>query len=99
MVKLEMELSDIDYDALAQEFLPRVADRLEQNGSPLASLVSGGMAGSLLKMMPESVKDKLAAEMINAAASRMEQSLEEFAAKNGIPGKVKNLRATASADE
>ena len=36
MIKLEMELSDIDYEVLVKEILPKVADRLKQNGSPLA---------------------------------------------------------------
>ena len=44
MIKLEMELSDIDYEVLVKEILPKVADRLKQNGSPLAPLLSGGMA-------------------------------------------------------
>ena len=44
MIKLEMELSDIDYEVLVKEILPKVADRLRQNGSPLAPLLSGGMA-------------------------------------------------------
>ena len=41
MIKLEMELSDIDYEVLVKEILPKVADRLKQNGSPLAPLLSG----------------------------------------------------------
>ena len=53
------------------------------------------MAGSLLTMAPDSVKDRLAAEIINAAAPKLAEQLEAVAAKNGIPGKVKNLKATA----
>ena len=95
MVKLELELTDIDYDFLIQEYLPRVQDKLQQSGSPLSSLLGGNMAGTLLTMAPESVKDRLAAELINAAAPRLSEQLEIVAAKNGIPGKVKNLKATA----
>ena len=36
MIKLEMELSDIDYEVLVKDILPKVADRLKQNGSPTA---------------------------------------------------------------
>ena len=39
MIKLEMELSDIDYEVLVKEILPKVADRLKQNdaGAPEAA--------------------------------------------------------------
>ena len=96
MVKLELELTDIDYDYLIREYLPKVQEKLQQNGSPLASMLSGGFAGSMLTLMPNSMKDKLAAELINANAARLTEEMERIAAKNGIPGTVKNFRATAA---
>lgn len=95
MVKLEIELSDIDYDQLLNTYLPKMQEKLGEN-SPLSSL--GGLAGSLLGMAPDSMKDKLAAEAINANADKLSEKMEEMAAKNGIPGKVKTLRATAVPD-
>ena len=70
MIKLEMELSDIDYEVLVKEILPKVADRLKQNGSPLAPLLSGGMAANVLLRASDSVRDRMAAEILNAAAPR-----------------------------
>ena len=61
MIKLEMELSDIDYEVLVKEILPKVADRLKQNGSPLAPLLSGGMAANVLLRASDSVRDRMAA--------------------------------------
>ena len=95
MVKLEIELSDIDYDQLLNTYLPKMQEKLGEN-SPLSSL--GGLAGSLLGMAPDSMKDKLAAEAINANADKLSEKMEEMAAQNGIPGKVKTLRATAVPD-
>ena len=95
MVKLELELTDIDYDYLIREYLPKVQEKLQQNGSPLASMLSGGFAGSMLNLMPNSMKDKLAAELINANAARLTEELEDIAARNGIPGRVRNFRASA----
>ena len=95
MVKLELELTDIDYDALLRDYLPRIKDRLEQSGSPLAGMVSGGMASTLLQMAPASMKDRLAAEVLNMNAAKLEQQLSEIAARNGLSGKVQNFRATA----
>ncbi|MBR6114549.1 MAG: hypothetical protein IKQ10_05125 [Oscillospiraceae bacterium] len=95
MVKLEIELSDIDYEAMINEYLPKMQDKLEQSGSPLASLLGGGLASSLLLRSSPAMKDRMAAELINMNASRLEAKLEEMAARNGIPGKVRNLKATA----
>ena len=95
MVKLELELTDIDYNAFLQEFLPKVQEKLQQSGSPLAGMLSGGFAGGMLGLMPDSMKDKLAAEIINANAERLAGEMAKVAARNGIPGKVNNLRATA----
>ena len=95
MVKLELELTDIDYDTLLRDYLPRIKDRLEQSGSPLAGMVSGGMASTLLQMAPASMKDRLAAEVLNMNAAKLEQQHSEIAARNGLSGKVQNFRATA----
>ncbi len=96
MIKLEMELSDIDYEVLVKEILPKVADRLKQNGSPLAPLLSGGMAANVLLRASDSVRDRMAAEILNAAAPRLTGTLEKLAADNGSPCKVQGLRATAA---
>lgn len=96
MVKLQLELTDIDYDALLRDYLPKIRDKLEQSGSPLAGMLSGGMAGTMLQLAPTSMKDRLAAEMLNMNAARLEQQLTEMAERNGIKGKVRNLKATAA---
>ena len=75
MVKLELELTDIDYDCLIREYLPKVREKLQQGGSPLSMLLSGGMVETLLLRSPDSVKDKLAAELINLNAPRLEEQL------------------------
>ena len=87
MIKLELELTDIDYNAV----LPMLKERMEQSGNPLAGMLSGGMIG----MIPDKMKDKLAAELINANAANLTAQLEAVAAQNGVAGKVKNFRATA----
>ena len=95
MVKLELEITDIDYNAFLQDYLPKIQEKLQQNGNPLAAMLTGGFAGGVLSLIPDSTKDKYAAEIINANAERLAGEIEKVAAKNGIPGKVNNLRATA----
>ncbi|MBR3545067.1 MAG: hypothetical protein IKN76_03265 [Oscillospiraceae bacterium] len=97
MVKLELELSDIDYDQLLNTFLPKMQEKLGPN-SALSSLLGGGLAGSLMSMAGNSTKDKLAAQVINMNSETLGRKMEEMAAKNGIPGKVRNLKATAVPD-
>ncbi len=97
MVKLELELSDIDYDQLLNTFLPKMQEKLGTN-SALSSLLGGGLAGSLMSMAGNSTKDKLAAQVINMNSETLGRKMEEMAAKNGIPGKVRNLKATAVPD-
>ena len=97
MVKLEIELSDIDYDQMLDTWLPRLQEKIGSN-SPLSSLMGGGLAGTLLSLAGNSTKDKLAAEVINRNSDVLGDKLEKMAAQNGIPGKVKSLRATAVPD-
>ena len=42
------------------------------------------------------VRDRMAAEILNAAAPRLTGTLEKLAADNGIPCKVQGLRASAA---
>lgn len=86
MIKLELELTDIDYNAL----LPLIRERLEKTGNPMAGMLAGGFG-----MIPDSMKDRLAAEMLNANGAALTAQLENIAAMNGIQGKVRNFRATA----
>jgi len=97
MVKLEIELSDIDYDQLLNTFLPKMQEKLGSNSS-LSSLLGGGLAGSLMSLAGNSTKDKLAAQVINMNSDMLGRKMEEMAAKNGIPGKVRSLKATAVPD-
>ena len=94
MVKLEIELSDIDYDQLLENYLPKLQEKMGSN-SPLSSLLGGGLAGTLFNLAGDSMKDRMAAEVINMNADKLAAKMEEMAAKNGIPGRVKSLRATA----
>lgn len=99
MVKLELDLTDIDYDSLIREYLPKVQEKLQESGSPLASMLTGGMASGMLGLMPNSMKDKLAAELVNANAARLSEQMEEVARRSGIPGRVRSLKASAESGE
>lgn len=95
MIKLELELTEIDYDALIRTYLPQVRDKLPA-GDPLSGLLgSGGMGETLLLRAPASMKEKMAVELINRNAPTLERQLEDLARRSGIPGKISGLRATS----
>ena len=99
MIKIELELTDIEYDALLDAYLPQLQGKLGESGSPLARLLAGGAPASLaraaLSRAPQSAKDKLAAELLNANAEKLKGELTRFAAENGIRGRIAAFRARA----
>ena len=95
MVKLELEITDIDYNALLERYLPEMAEKLRAGGNPLGSLLGGPLGRSMLERMPTATKEKMTAELLNSSAPRLTPKLEEFAAQNGAPLRVASLRAVA----
>lgn len=102
MIKLEIEIDDIDYGALAAEYLPQMGDRLRAGGNPLAMLLSSGAAGpaaqALLARAPKSAKDKLAAELIDSNSWKLRTTLEQMASQKGVAIRIGKLHASAEED-
>ena len=102
MIKLELEIDDIDYAALAQELLPLAGDKLRNDGNPLASLLQSGAAGPVAKAVlartPKSTKDKMAAELIESNNWKLIAALEQAAARKGIRLRIGKIRAQARED-
>ena len=95
MIKLELELHDVDYDTLIREYMPRIREMLEKSGNALSGALSGPLAETILLRSPDSARDKLCAELLNANSAALARRLETLAAQNGIRGTVKNVRAEA----
>ena len=99
MVKIEILLDEIDYDSLAERYLPEVAGQLAHSDNPMLRMLSGGanspMAKMLIEKMPLSAKDSLAAELINANAASLSREVEQVAHSQGVGGKVKSIKASA----
>ena len=98
MVKIELTIDEIDYDALIENYLPQITEKLRESGNPLASMLSGGSASSMVKgffqRLPDSRKDAMAAELINNNAQSLKLQLENYARSQGISGKAVELRAS-----
>lgn len=99
MIRITLELEQIDYDALLERYLPQAQEALRASGNPLGMLLSNGMSASMaagiLRKLPESTKDQLAAELINASAGKLTEKAEQAAVQLGVGGKVRAIHAEA----
>lgn len=98
MVKLELELSELDYGAMLERLLPMMGDQLRSSGNPLGMLLSNGMPTSmarhLLATVPQEQKDALLCDLINGNSAKMSKKAEQSAAKQGIHVKVERIHAS-----
>lgn len=99
MIKLELEVDDLDYDVLIEKYLPQLAEGLRKTNNPVGMLLSGGMPASLAKKilagLPPEKKDALAASLLNANRGQIIRFVEETAEKQEIHLSVKKLEASA----
>lgn len=99
MIKLELELTDLNYDAMLETLLPRMTEQLRNSGNPVGMLLSNGMgagmAKKILSTMSQQQKDQLIVDMLNANKGKLITKAEELAAQNGIQGRVSSLKVSA----
>jgi hypothetical protein len=97
MLRLELELNELDYSALADVLLPLMAEELKRQGNPMAALLSASpeMAKKLLSHLSQSQMDSIAAQAINRNSSTMARRAEELAREQGVHARVISVRATA----
>lgn len=97
MIKLEIDVRDIDYDGLIDRFLPVVLEKLRQSENTASRLVAGGMPASvakaILKNLPRATKEQLAAELLNSNKEAVMQYVCELAGQSGIRLNIGDLRA------
>lgn len=83
MIKIELELRDIDYGSLIEQLLPVITEKLRQSNNSVAMLLSNGMPASMAKMilkkLPPDKKDQLAADLVNANKDQLVKLLTDLA--------------------
>lgn len=99
MLKLELEISELDYPSLLDKLLPLMGDQLRNSGNPLGMLLSNGMSAGMAKKiistLPKEQLDGLTADIINGNSQKLINKAEEAAQKNDISMKVVSIHATA----
>lgn len=97
MIQLTLELDDLDYDALVDQFLPVLTEQLRASGNPLGALLSNGMPASMAKGilhgLSQEKKERLATDLINGNKARFISMIQEMAAKREIRISVRDLQA------
>ncbi len=98
MIKVEIEIDDIDYNALIDRYLPVMTEKLRQSNNPIALLLSNGMPAALaknvVKGLPQEKKERLTAELFNANSSVLARQLEEFGRQNDVRFNVRGMKAS-----
>lgn len=97
MIKVVIEIDDIDYNALIDRYLPLMTEKLRQTNNPIAMLLSNGMpaamAKNIVKGLPREKKERLTAELFNAYSSVLAGQLEELGRQNDVRFTVRSMRA------
>lgn len=98
MITLQLQLDDLDYDVLVDQFLPSLTEQLRASGNPVGMLLSNGMSAGLakrvIKGLSQEQKDKLAADLINGNREKIRGFLEQAAAQRGISLKITAVEAS-----
>ena len=98
MIKIELEIENIDYDTLIRRYLPQLKEELCCSGGPAAALLSGtggDLAARMIAALPEEKKDALACQLLNANRHAVQELAEKAAAGQGVRLSVTGLRAEA----
>lgn len=99
MVKLEIELEELDYDMLIDNFLPQLSQHLRDSGNPIGMLLSNGMTASVargvLRTLSQAQKDQLTCDLLNSNKDKLVHSLEESLEQKGFHLKVRSANASS----
>ena len=101
MLKLTVNVEDLDYDALVDQFLPQLIDNFSRQNPTLGRLLSGGsaIAASVVKgivsRMPQEKKEAMAAELLEKNSAALTGKLEGLLLENGIKVRVTGFTAKA----
>jgi len=98
-MKITLEINDIDYGALMQQFLPLIRDKLsEQDGTGAAILAKIAemppeTAGKMVNMLPQKTRDELVLMLINRNQQKIISAAEAMAHKNGFHFRIDEFKA------
>lgn len=93
-MKITLELSDIDYGKLVEQFLPMVKDTLsEADGIGMAILskiaaMPPSFAKKMVDILPQDTKDDIAVLLLNKNKEKIVSAALDYAEKNNLSFKI-----------
>ena len=95
MIKLEMIVDDIDYEAMSDLLLPLLADKTTGDnklvGSLLGSNAAGSLAKAMLRAMPQEKKDALLAKALQDKKRSLTEKAEALLCEKNISLTIREL--------
>ena len=83
MIKLEILVSEVEYEAILDRYWPYISEKLKESGHPIAKMAGSAlppaMVKSLVSAMPQEKKDRLIAELINVHEKKVCEKIESLA--------------------
>ncbi len=99
MIKIEIDIDDLNYEALVDQYLPAMTEKLRESGNPVAMLISNGMPASMAKKilngLSQDKKDALAADLLNVYSKKLRDAATDYAVHNGVGVTISNIHASA----
>ena len=97
LIKLEIDIDDLNYDDLMEQYLPVMAEKLRASGNPVAMLISNGMPAAMAKKivagLSQDKKDALAADLLNAYSQKLIDAATAYAVHNGVGVTISKIHA------
>ena len=98
MIKLEMDIDNLNYDDLMEQYLPVMAEKLRESGNPVAMLISNGMPANMAKKivngLSQDKKDALAADLLNTYSKKLIDAATAYAVRNGVGITISKIHAS-----
>ena len=93
-MKITLELNEIDYGVLTEQFLPVVRDKLAEKDGTVAAILSkvAGMppdiAAKMVDVLPQETKDEITVMLINKNKEKIIETIMGCAAKKGLSFRI-----------
>ena len=97
-MKITMEINDIDYGAVVEQFLPLVRDKLaEKDGTSMAILAKIAemppeTARKMVNLLPQKTRDDLVLLLFQKNKEKIIGTAEDYAHKNGLHFRIDDFR-------
>ena len=97
-MKITLEINDIDYGALAEQFLPLVRDKLAEKDGPSMAILAKiaemppETARKMVNLLPQKTRDELILMLVNKNRDKIIGTAEDFAHRSGLHFRIDDFK-------